>query len=84
MALAGVILQRLMGLLTYFDPNYNSNYYGPPGVPIEIDGILMPYGWWLTARDSLIFILCGFATTLIVRGVVGPGRAPVGGETEIS
>ena len=73
MAIVGVILGRLYGLVRYLDPNTYSSSYGPPGVPIEIDGILMPYGWWLTAESSAKFIAIGFVVALIVRAVIGPG-----------
>lgn len=64
---------RLWGLMLSANPNQYSASYGPPGVAIEIDGILQPYGWWLTAQSSASFIAIGFIVAMIVRAVVGPG-----------
>jgi hypothetical protein len=74
MAIAGAILTRLVSLLANLGSARYSESYGPPGVPIEIDGVLMPYGWWLTAQSSAVFVVVGFVIALIVRAVVGPGR----------
>jgi hypothetical protein len=83
MAIAGVILGRLFGLFfLYLNPSASSESYGPPGVPIEIDGILMPYGWWLTAQSSVIFVGIGFVVAMIVRAVIGPGAKQVVGVGE--
>jgi hypothetical protein len=73
MASLGVAIARLNGLWAYYNPNFSFQNGGGEYVQ-EVDGILTPYGWWLTGRDSLIFVLCGFAIALVVRAVIGAGH----------
>jgi len=80
MVVAAVAIARLNGLRSYFDPTFDFQIGGGDFVQ-EIDGILTPFGWLLTARDGLTFVLCGVAIALVIRGIVGPGQVRLGEKT---
>jgi uncharacterized membrane protein (DUF485 family) len=75
MAVAGFVLARIQGWRAAHDAN---SYFqlGSGDYAREIDGVLTPYGWLMTAWDSLLFILAGTIAALIVRAIIGGGRRP--------
>ncbi len=64
---------RYQGWRQFQNPNFNSQIGGGDFVR-SVDGILTPYGWWVLAQNTALFVLVGMAIALIVRGVIGAGQ----------
>ncbi|RYE07690.1 MAG: hypothetical protein EOP22_16645 [Hyphomicrobiales bacterium] len=75
MAIAGIVLARIQGWRAAHEVN---SYFqmGGGDHAREIDGMLTPYGWLMTAWESLLFVLAGTVAALIVRAIIGRGRRP--------
>jgi hypothetical protein len=72
-ALLSIVVGRFRGWMQSINPNSFSQLGGGDKVR-EVDGILTPYGWWLLAQTTSLFVLAGVVIALIVRAVIGPGR----------
>jgi hypothetical protein len=72
-ALLSIIIGRVNGYQISQDPHRYHQIGGGDYVR-SIDGILTPYGWFLVAQTTVIFILLGALIGLFVRYVIGPGR----------
>ena len=83
MAIAGIVLARIQGWRAAHDDNSYFQLGGGDYVR-EVDGVLTPYGWLMTAWETLLFILAGCVAALIVRAIVGGGRRPEIHEVEPS
>lgn len=68
-----VAYSRYHGWRESQDDSVFSRYGGGDYVQ-SIDGILTPYGWWVLAQNSVIFVLKGMMVALIIRAVIGEGR----------
>lgn len=73
-AVVSIAIGRHQGWRQSQNPNFNSQIGGGDFVS-SVDGILTPYGWWVLAQSTTVFVLAGVAIALIVRGVIGAGRA---------
>ncbi|MEM0942898.1 MAG: hypothetical protein AAGI70_03030 [Pseudomonadota bacterium] len=71
--LLGVSISRYRGWLQSRDDSFWSRIGGGEYVR-SVDGILTPYGWWVQAQSSALWVLAGVVIALIVRGAIGPGR----------
>lgn len=69
----GVALTRYEGWRESRDPNFWSQV-GAINNPSEIDGILTPYGWLMTAETVAVFAIVGSVIALMVRACIGPGE----------
>lgn len=69
-----VSLGRHQDFKTSKNPNFG---YTIGGVVSErsMDGILTPYGWWVLAQNSIMFIVTRVFTSLTNRWIIGPGNA---------
>ena len=68
-----IAIFRFWGWRRSLNPDYHSRIGGGEYTQ-SIDGILTPYGWWVLAQRSAVFILAGVGIALAVRAVIGPGR----------
>lgn len=72
-AAVGIAIARYRGWRASRDPDWFYQIGGGDHVEV-VDGILTPYGRWVLAQDTALFVLTGTAVALTVRAVVGPGR----------
>ena len=72
-AAISIMIGRYQGWRVSQNPNFSSRV-GGDGFIRSIDGILTPYGWWVLAQNTALFVLAGVVIALIVRGVIGAGR----------
>lgn len=71
---ASIAIGRFRGWRQSLDDSFYSRIGGGDGVS-SIDGILTPYGWWVLAQRSAIFIVACVLVALLVRWVIGAGRS---------
>lgn len=72
-AAISIAIGRYQGWRQFQDPNFRSQI-GSGDFVRSIDGILTPYGWWVVAQNTALFVLAGVVIALIVRGVIGAGQ----------
>ena len=80
-AFLGIIIGRFLGWQQSINPNFSSQIGGGDYIR-SVDGILTPYGWRVLVQSTVLFVLGGILSALIVRAVIGPGR--VMGREEIT
>jgi hypothetical protein len=69
MAAISIVIGRLNGYRISQDPTFNFRTGN------EVDGILTPDGWKMLALDTTFFVLGGAIVGLLVRLIIGTGRA---------
>lgn len=69
-----IAIGRFVGWRMSRNPNSSSQIGGGDHVQ-SVDGILTTFGWFVLAQRTALFVLLGAAVALIVRAVIGPGRA---------
>ena len=72
-AFLSIVIGRVNGYHLSKDPSRYSQIGGGEYVQ-SIDGILTPYGWFLLAQNTAIFILLGAVIGLFVRFLIGSGK----------
>jgi hypothetical protein len=72
-AAISIAMGRFRGWMQSLDPSRHSRLGGGDFV-VEVDGILTPYGWYLLALRTMLFIGLGAMIGLFIRLVIGPGR----------
>lgn len=66
-AVVRFVFVRLMGLWAWLDDSFSFR------TAFEIDGILTPYGWWIEAQNSMVYIAIGAGIGVAVRWWIGSG-----------
>jgi hypothetical protein len=71
-AALSIVIARLIGFSQSLNENSSSQVGGGDYIQ-SIDGILTPYGWYLTGQSTLLFMCVGIVIALIMRKVIGGG-----------
>lgn len=73
LAALSIVVGRFRGWKQSQDPTFYSQIGGGDYIR-SIDGILTPYGWWVTVQNSAFFVLACIFGAVVIRLIIGPGR----------